>query len=46
MPGVERSFEGFSAAGDENTLIRILAGVHFRSDVTVDSNSAAKWLTH
>src|ERR1700722_911896 len=33
MPGVERSFKSFSAAADEATLSRILAGVHFRSDL-------------
>jgi hypothetical protein len=34
MPGVERSFDSFSAAADEATLSRIFAGVHFRSDLT------------
>jgi hypothetical protein len=34
MPGVERSFESFSAAAKEATLSRIFAGVHFRSDLT------------
>jgi membrane-associated phospholipid phosphatase len=34
MPGVERSFESFSAAAEEATLSRIFAGVHFRSDLT------------
>jgi hypothetical protein len=33
-PGVERSFESFSAAAEEATLSRIFAGVHFRSDLT------------
>jgi hypothetical protein len=31
---VERSFNSFSAAGEEATLSRIFAGVHFRSDLT------------
>ena len=34
MPGVERSFESFSAAAKEATLSRIFAGVHFRFDLT------------
>jgi len=34
MPGVERTFDSFSAARDEATLSRIFAGVHFRSDLT------------
>jgi hypothetical protein len=34
LPGVERSFDSFSAAGEEATLSRIFAGVHFRSDLT------------
>jgi hypothetical protein len=34
MPGVERSFESFSAAAKDATLSRIFAGVHFRSDLT------------
>jgi PAP2 superfamily len=34
MPGVERSFKGFSEAAEEATLSRIFAGVHFRSDLT------------
>ena len=34
MPGVERSFNSFSAAAEEATLSRIFAGVHFRSDLT------------
>jgi PAP2 superfamily len=34
MPGVDRSFESFSAADEEATLSRIFAGVHFRSDLT------------
>jgi hypothetical protein len=34
MPGVNRSFESFSAADEEATLSRIFAGVHFRSDLT------------
>jgi hypothetical protein len=34
MPGVERSFDSFSAAAEEATLSRIFAGVHFRSDLT------------
>jgi membrane-associated phospholipid phosphatase len=37
MPGVERSFTSFSAAGREATLSRIFAGVHFRSDLTTGS---------
>jgi hypothetical protein len=38
MPGVERSFTSFSAAGREATLSRIFAGVHFRSDLTTGSD--------
>jgi len=34
MPGVERSFDSFSAADKEATLSRIFAGVHFRTDLT------------
>jgi hypothetical protein len=34
LPGVERSFESFSAAQQEATRSRIFAGVHFRSDLT------------
>jgi hypothetical protein len=34
LPGVERSFDSFSAAQQEATLSRIFAGVHFRSDLT------------
>ena len=34
LPGVKRSFDSFSAAGEEATLSRIFAGVHFRSDLT------------
>src|SRR2546429_9090199 len=34
LPGVERSFDSFSAAGEEATLSRIFAGVHFRPDLT------------
>src|SRR6202045_1618506 len=34
LPGVDRSFKSFSAAGEEATLSRIFAGVHFRSDLT------------
>jgi len=34
LPGVERFFDSFSAAGEEATLSRIFAGVHFRSDLT------------
>jgi hypothetical protein len=37
LPGVERSFTGFSAAQQEATLSRIFAGVHFRSDLTAGS---------
>ena len=33
LPGVERSFQSFSAAAEEATLSRIFAGVHFRSDL-------------
>jgi PAP2 superfamily protein len=33
LPGVERSFDSFSAASEEATLSRIFAGVHFRSDL-------------
>ena len=34
LPGVERSFDSFSAAAEEATLSRIFAGVHFRFDLT------------
>jgi hypothetical protein len=34
LPGVERSFDSFSAASEEATLSRIFAGVHFRFDLT------------
>jgi len=34
LPGVERSFTGFSAAAEEATLSRIFAGQHFRFDLT------------
>ncbi len=34
MPGVERSFNSFSAAAKEATLSRIFAGQHFRFDLT------------
>jgi hypothetical protein len=34
LPGVTRSFTNFSAANKEATLSRILAGVHFRTDLT------------
>jgi len=34
LPGVNRSFNSFSAAAEEATLSRIFAGVHFRSDLT------------
>jgi hypothetical protein len=33
LPGVERSFDSFSAAAEEATLSRIFAGVHFRFDL-------------
>src|SRR5262249_59329252 len=32
LPGVTRSFAGFSAAADENALSRLLAGIHWRFD--------------
>jgi hypothetical protein len=32
LPGVERSFDSFSAAAEEASLSRVFAGVHFRSD--------------
>jgi PAP2 superfamily len=35
LPGVERSFQRFSAAAKEATLSRIFAGVHFRFDLTI-----------
>jgi membrane-associated phospholipid phosphatase len=38
LPGVERSFESFSAAQKEATLSRIFAGVHFRSDLTAGTD--------
>jgi hypothetical protein len=34
LPGVERSFGSFSAAAEEATESRILAGQHFRNDLT------------
>jgi PAP2 superfamily len=34
LPGVERSFKGFSAAAEEAAVSRIFAGVHFRFDLT------------
>jgi hypothetical protein len=34
LPGVERSFDSFSAAAEEATLSRMFAGVHFRFDLT------------
>ena len=34
LAGVDRSFKSFSAVGEEATLSRIFAGVHFRSDLT------------
>jgi hypothetical protein len=34
LPGVDRSFNSFSAADEEATRSRIFAGVHFRSDLT------------
>lgn len=34
LPGVERSFDTFSAAAEEATLSRVFAGVHFRFDLT------------
>jgi hypothetical protein len=34
LPGVERSFNSFTAAADEAGLSRIYAGVHFRTDHT------------
>jgi nucleotide-binding universal stress UspA family protein len=34
LPGVERSFASLSAAAEEATLSRIVAGVHFRNDLT------------
>jgi membrane-associated phospholipid phosphatase len=34
LPGVERSFENFSAAAEEAAVSRIFAGVHFRSDLS------------
>ena len=34
IPGIERSFASFSAAAEEATLSRIVAGQHFRSDLT------------
>ena len=33
LPGVERSFAGFSAAAEEATLSRVFAGQHFRFDL-------------
>src|SRR5262249_45813688 len=32
LPGVTRSFAGFSAAANENALSRLLAGIHWRFD--------------
>jgi hypothetical protein len=37
LPGVVRSFQGFSAAAEEATLSRIFAGQHFRFDLTAGS---------
>jgi PAP2 superfamily. len=34
LPGVERSFTNFSAAGEEATLSRVFAGQHFSFDLT------------
>jgi PAP2 superfamily len=34
LPGATRSFTNFSGANEEATLSRILAGVHFRTDLT------------
>jgi PAP2 superfamily protein len=34
LPGKTRSFTNFSAASEEATMSRILAGVHFRTDLT------------
>ncbi len=34
LPGVERSFNSFSAAAAEATLSRVFAGQHFRFDLT------------
>ena len=34
LPGVERSFTSISAAAEEATMSRVLAGVHFRFDLT------------
>jgi membrane-associated phospholipid phosphatase len=34
LPGVERSFSGFSAAAQEAAFSRVFAGVHFRTDLT------------
>jgi hypothetical protein len=34
LPGVERSFDSFSAAAEEATMSRVFAGVHFRFDLT------------
>jgi PAP2 superfamily len=34
LPGVERSFTSFTEAADEATFSRIVAGVHFRFDLT------------
>lgn len=36
LPGVQRSFTGFSAAAEEPTLSRIFAGLHFRPDRASD----------
>jgi hypothetical protein len=33
LPGVTRTFKGFSAAADENGLSRLYAGIHFRHAV-------------
>jgi len=34
LPGVERSFDSFSAAAAEATSSRVFARVHFRTDLT------------
>jgi hypothetical protein len=44
MPGVERSFESFSAAAEEATLNRIFAGSTFVPTSPRDNGWAAKWL--
>ena len=42
MPGVTRSFTGFSAAAEEATMSRIYAGQHFIFDETAGTKLGNK----